>query len=95
MLLLPLLMLLLQPCSKSEYASFDPLFWLLHSAVDRCVWLFQNNNCDGGGWVEPGGRGGAGGGAGVRSFSMSGPSPLQWFATSVLRHRFSKGSTAV
>lgn len=42
-------------CRKSEYASFDPLFWLLHSAVDRCVWLFQNNNHDnGGGWAEPG-----------------------------------------
>jgi heterodisulfide reductase subunit A-like polyferredoxin len=39
---------------KSEYAAFDPLFWLLHSAVDRCVWLFQNNNHEGGGWVEPG-----------------------------------------
>jgi len=44
-------------CRKSEYASFDPLFWLLHSAVDRCVWLFQSNNHDNdGGWAEPGER---------------------------------------
>lgn len=46
-------------CSKSEYAAFDPLFWLLHASVDRCIWLFQNNNYDGAGWKEPGKAAGA------------------------------------
>jgi hypothetical protein len=52
-------LLLVCLCSKSEYAAFDPLFWLLHASVDRCIWLFQNNNYDGAGWKEPGEAAGA------------------------------------
>jgi hypothetical protein len=42
------------PRSQAEYAAFDPLFWLLHSMIDRCVWLFQNNARGTQGWVEAG-----------------------------------------
>lgn len=31
------------------YAAFDPIFWLHHAQIDRCLWLFQNN---GGHWRE-------------------------------------------